>query len=69
MNLNERGLKDGLSVLSEIKRIMHMRANDAERRYVEAESEMMACKKLLGFIEQQQAEFQAYLQALEDKKQ
>ena len=63
-DLNERGLKDGLEALAGIRRVVLVRATEAERKAGEAEIEHHAMQKLLGFVNEQIGEYRAKLDML-----
>ena len=65
-DLNETGCRDGLASLVGIRKALTARLSDAERRFGEAESDLNACRKLLGFADQQRDELHARLRALQD---
>ena len=57
-DLNERGLKDGLVALVDIRRVVLV------RKAGEAEIEHHAMQKLLGFVNEQIGEYRAKLDML-----
>ena len=64
--LNERGLRDGLASLVDIRRSLRTRLITVERNFAEAEMEMLALRKLLGFVDQQQVELREQLRRIEE---
>ena len=55
-DLNERGVRDGLGALVDIRRTVAARSADAYRRFGEAEAEYLAFTKLLGFVDERIAD-------------
>ncbi len=68
MDLNERGIRDGLGAMADIRRTVAARAADAERRFGEAEAEYNSLLKLLGFVDERTAGLRAQLAEIERKK-
>lgn len=67
-DLNERGLRDGLAALADIRKIIAAAMQDAQHRHAKAEVEMMAQQKLFGFVEQQIHDFRYRLAVFEAAK-
>jgi hypothetical protein len=66
--LNERGLREGLRELGEIRKTLAVRERDAERRAGETEAELNALRKLRGFVDTLVEDWQAALRALETEE-
>lgn len=66
MQLNERGLRDGLAALADIRRTLSTQANTAA---LEAETCIRMrddLSKLIGFVDQQIDDYRAQLKQLQD---
>lgn len=66
--LTEQGVKDTLAGLHEVKKAVEVRLRRAEREIGEVEAELIALRKISGFIEIQIADRQAELRAIDDAK-
>ncbi len=62
--LNERGLREGLGALGDVRRTVLAMASVAEREMSEAEAQHNAMQKVLGFVDVQIAELRAQLETL-----
>ena len=67
-DLNERGLKDGLVALNDVRRTVVRTLVTAEAKAAEAEGEQHAQRKILGFIDQQIAEYRHRLEMLQKEE-
>ena len=66
--LNERGLREGLQELGEIRKTLAVRERDAERRAGETEAELNALRKLRGFVDTLVEDWKAALRVLETEE-
>ncbi len=67
-DLNERGLRDGLATMADIKKTVSTMAAESARRMGEAEAHYLAMTKLLGFVDSHIAELRGQLNEVERKK-
>jgi hypothetical protein len=68
MTLTEQGLRDGLVALSDVARSISNATRRAEQVATEAESELMALRKVKGFVDLTTEDYHARLRAIEDAK-
>lgn len=66
--LNERGLREGLAALVDIKRTVQTACREAQRKAGEAEAQLLAMQKIEGFVDIQIANMRAELTQLEREK-
>lgn len=68
MKLNRAGLVSGLEMLVSIKRLVDLRSRVAEQRLGESEAEMLAYRKLGGFVNSEIDDFRAQLAMMDEEK-
>jgi len=67
-SLNERGLRDGLTALTDIVKTVAASERRAEMRMAEAEADLIAARKVHSYVKGEIEVFKARLRAIEDAK-
>jgi hypothetical protein len=62
---NERGLRDGIAGLEQVRKTLTLSMRRAEQRASEAEAELLSYRQLAGYVDIQIEEYRERLQSLE----